>query len=597
MLMRRPPTSLERAGIWPFLGAWLLLSGLLVAANWPAITGMAMPDPDDAMRLLQVRDLLAGQGWFDVTQYRVAPPAGVAMHWSRLVDVPIAALILTLEPLFGADAAERIALIAVPLLTLGAVMWLVARLTERLLTREHALLAALLVPVSVAALHQLRPMRIDHHGWQIVLALAATLSALDPRPKRAGMLCGALAAAWLCISLEALPFTAALAGLFAFRWACDPGERERLVGFALGLAGASFLFFFATRPPAAWTAVHCDALSPPYLAAFAGAALATCAATLGKAPSLLQRFARLLPVGIIPVVAFVATGPMCGRGPFAALDPLVDAIWYRSVLEGLPLWRQTPQLAALTISFPLVGLVGSALAWRVAILEQRRMWLGLLLLLGAASLIAVLVQRAGAVANMLAIPGGAFLIHDMLGRARKLKPMPLRLAATLGAVSIALPGYGLAAIASAGEQAEAGPAGKAPNIADVRYLQRLEPSLIAAPLDIGPAILQRTRHSVVATGHHRASDAMRDTIRIFTSSPELALMIIRRRNVGYLVLLPGLSEPDLYANRFPTGLTARLVSGAAPDWLEEVPLPKSTSLRAWRVRGDQEHLPGTAPHA
>ena len=30
---------------------------------------------DDAMRLVEVRDFLAGQGWFDLTQYRLGPPA------------------------------------------------------------------------------------------------------------------------------------------------------------------------------------------------------------------------------------------------------------------------------------------------------------------------------------------------------------------------------------------------------------------------------------------------------------------------------------------------------------------------------------------
>src|ERR1700704_7183794 len=53
---------------------------------------------DDAMRLVEVRDLLAGQGWFDLTQYRLDPPAGGVMHWSRIVDVPIAFLIQILQP-------------------------------------------------------------------------------------------------------------------------------------------------------------------------------------------------------------------------------------------------------------------------------------------------------------------------------------------------------------------------------------------------------------------------------------------------------------------------------------------------------------------
>ena len=46
-------------------------------------------------------DFLAGQSWFDVTQYRSNPPIGAPMHWSRLVDVPIAGLILLLAPFVG----------------------------------------------------------------------------------------------------------------------------------------------------------------------------------------------------------------------------------------------------------------------------------------------------------------------------------------------------------------------------------------------------------------------------------------------------------------------------------------------------------------
>src|SRR5471030_1731840 len=49
---------------------------------------------DDAMRLTEVRDLLAGQSWFDLTQWRMNAPFGLPMHWSRLIDAPIASLIL-----------------------------------------------------------------------------------------------------------------------------------------------------------------------------------------------------------------------------------------------------------------------------------------------------------------------------------------------------------------------------------------------------------------------------------------------------------------------------------------------------------------------
>ena len=52
-----------------------------------------------------IRALLDGQGWFDLRNYRLNPPGGFDIHWSRLVDLPIAGLILLgavlLHPLLG----------------------------------------------------------------------------------------------------------------------------------------------------------------------------------------------------------------------------------------------------------------------------------------------------------------------------------------------------------------------------------------------------------------------------------------------------------------------------------------------------------------
>ena len=70
--------------------------------------------PDDLLRLQEVRDFLAGQSWFDVTQYRLNPPWGAPMHWSRLLDVPLAAVMLLARPLLGTTGAELAAATIVP---------------------------------------------------------------------------------------------------------------------------------------------------------------------------------------------------------------------------------------------------------------------------------------------------------------------------------------------------------------------------------------------------------------------------------------------------------------------------------------------------
>src|SRR5207253_2643398 len=100
---------------------WLLAAIILCLVSWTRIATLAFPDPDDAMRLAQVRDLLAGQSWWDVSQHRLNG-GDFQMHWSRLVDLPLAAVLIVCDPLFGPAASTRIAVTIVPLLTLLAVM-------------------------------------------------------------------------------------------------------------------------------------------------------------------------------------------------------------------------------------------------------------------------------------------------------------------------------------------------------------------------------------------------------------------------------------------------------------------------------------------
>ena len=62
-------------------------------------------DGDDQMRLVVVRDWLAGQSWWDTRQYRVLPPEGISMHWSRYIDAGIAAILLPASWLLPTDQA------------------------------------------------------------------------------------------------------------------------------------------------------------------------------------------------------------------------------------------------------------------------------------------------------------------------------------------------------------------------------------------------------------------------------------------------------------------------------------------------------------
>ncbi len=179
--------------------AWLLMAALLAIAGLSAIMGRQFSEGDDIMRLLEVRDWLAGQSWFDVSQNRIDAPFGAGMHWSRLVDVPLAAVIVVLSPLFGQALAEHVASVIVPLGTLWLAVLLIGRIAWRLCDEEATGLACLAAAIAAPLLHQMRQMRIDHHGWQIVLFMLSVNALMARDARRGGWILGGALALWLNI--------------------------------------------------------------------------------------------------------------------------------------------------------------------------------------------------------------------------------------------------------------------------------------------------------------------------------------------------------------------------------------------------------------
>src|SRR5690606_33920235 len=103
-------------------------------------------------------------------------------------------------------------------------------------------------------------------------------------------------------------------------------------------------------------------------------ALGACLAMFVPRTNVPARLAMLAVAGVAALAVLTTSAPLCTRGPFATLDPLVYSLWYRNVSEGLPLWDQVLPWALMTVSFPIVGLIGGALAWRAAQGEDRARW-------------------------------------------------------------------------------------------------------------------------------------------------------------------------------------------------------------------------------
>jgi len=572
------------------LAIWLIVCAVQLAMHWPAASAGTFSDSDDYMRLLQVRDWLAGQSWWDVTQYRMNPPRGGPMHWSRLVDLPIAAGIAALAPLLGSAAAEAVTVAIVPLLILGLILAVAAHLGRRLFASPIApVIAVLLVATAGSIGGQTFPTRIDHHGWQILLAGITLAALLDPRPLRSGLVAGVALAAWLNISIEGLPFAVAAAGAAALRWLIAPTEEGRRFTVLLaGLAGGSAILFGLTHAPSSWAMRWCDAVTPAHILVFAGAAAGAAALVRLAATSIPSlRLAGLAALALGCGAAFLAIAPGCAADPFGTLDPLVHDLWYLNVLEGMPLWRQSPIVAINLLFFPSIGLIGCALAWSAApTCAARRDWLTVAVLLVASVALMILVRRAGGVAQLMAVPGALGLIEPLRARAADLATPIARAMGTVAAICLPSPLTPIYASALLPSEAPPGVSGGGSCDARCRLLPlaKLPPATILTTIDNGAAILALTHHSALAGPYHRADRALADLIRAFSGSPEQAHAIVRGHAIRYVLIDPESGEAVLYAAKAPTGLMAQLRRGEAPGWL--APLPgQAGGLRLWRVVG------------
>ena len=571
----------------PILVAAATLATL--AMSWPvlrAVLGGTFTDPDDAMRLVEVRAWMAGQTWFDVSALRLDPPTGAAMHWSRLIDVPNALLIR----LFGlvtsdAEAWDRIVL---PTLLLAALYAGVARLATVLLGRASRGAALLGTILSGATLVQFQPGRIGHHAPDtvaLVWAVAAALASLDRGRARHAALAGALVALSLAMSLETLPFVGALATAMVVLWIVR-GTRgaPALLAFALGLGGSLPLLFLATVDPRAWFAPSCDALGAAHLGAasiFAVGCVILAAGTRRLTTSL-SRLAAAALVGLA-ALAFVGIAyPACLHGPFTGVDPLVRDIWLDHVVESLPLLvflRDRPALG-LAIALPtLLGTLGCL--WAACRLRGvGRLRFAVLAGLGTVGLAMGFWQvRVFGSVLPLVLCGGLYAVAVLRER---LNAMEVRSASAL-AVAAILPftatGWAIALPVADGESTGAVSCLTA---AAVAPLDRLPPGRVVAPIDAGSHLLEATRNTVFAAPYHRDNDGNRFALDVFLAPLDKAQALLAGRDVLYVMTCQGLGETARLAARAPNSLAAQLQAGAIPAFLHPVPLA-GTPYRVFAV--------------
>lgn len=543
-----------------------LLAALLTAAwtlqNWSDLSALRLPDTDDAARLQQIRDWIAGQPFADLAQHRLGAPPGLEMHWSRLPDLVPGAIIVLLTPLFGAHAAELTAALLWPALLFAAALALVASIARAL--GASGPLAAVLAALAYPATTLFLPGRIDHSGLQLVLLLLLVRTLLGAGSLAAGIIGGLATAASLAVGFENAPLLALAGGVAVLLWLSDrPGAHPRLLGYGtaltlgLSLAGAT-LAASGWRYPACdgftaelWRGAQLAALGPLLLAVL-GFGRAGRGAKIAAAVA--------IGAAILAGVALVASDCL---HPYGGVDPLLARLWLANVAEAQPLLA-APRVHAIGYAgLLLAGLL--ACAWRT----WRTRDIGWLTLLAfqLATLAVTLLQLRGAYAGaMLAAPA----LAASIAAARARNPLAL-LGAWAMSAGLFYPMLG-AAIAARPQPGQA-PAVDCTTPQTLSHLTALPPGRLIAPVDLSAFTLAASHHRIVAGPYHRNNGGNLAMYRFFLGPLENSESIARQWGIDYVALCPDSFDETGDVARDPRNLAGALRAGRVPAWLRPISRP------------------------
>lgn len=619
--------GLDRRWRWAILIAWLLLCAYFLQHYAAGIHYFTLSDTDDNMRYLQVRDWLNGQSWWDLRQYRLDPPVGFNIHWSRLVDLPIAALMLFFRLFMSSVQADHLAVAIAPMLPMLPLMAALAFITRRLSRDGLGWFIAMLLPLGAGmGLSMFMPMRIDHHGWQLALTAVTLAGLVDRKWVRGGVIAGIASAASVAIGMEMIAYLAGAGALITLRWIFKEGAARRLRPYALCLAGTTAIGYagFASIDN---RQLVCDALSPIWTSVLLLSAGLLFLLSLLPLRNWRQRLIAAALAGLVVGSYFVLRWPQCLSA--YQMSPELRHDWLAYIREAKPIYVQSRDVWVSMIAMPAIGLLSAMAGCWAARRDPERLWAWATVTLMIAFAISLLFWeiRAGPAAQLLAIPPIAWAIWGLLTTLLRGR-WPARIAALIALIvagcAIAIyPLYPVAArtlenlskdLQTHGNSANGATAnlvsgrnnasatqpgtkasksnesaktktpeltykqkidranGRCRSLPALQPLDQISPAIILTMVDLGPRLIAVTHHSAVAGPYHRNGQAILDVQSAMDGPPERFLQIAAEHHASYMLFCPYFPEGTIYQQRSPQGVYAQLMRGTTFPFLKPVPL-------------------------
>jgi hypothetical protein len=581
----------------------------------PVLAG-GLVDTDDYMRLVRVAHLWQSGAWFDATIPRIGPPDGLALHWTRPMDILLLAGAGLASPFLGFQAALFWwgALVSPVLMVVSvcAIVWAAAPFVAR----SGLPLVAFIFVAQPGDLSRFMVGRPDHHGLLLllfILSLGFALRVLsNPERKVDAIAAGLMGALAMWISIESLVAVAATVATFGLCWVL--GERRLLRPLAVYSAALCVglgLALLVERGPAGLLIVEIDKISILHLVLLALNAVSWWLLLAAEKRGWLgmEPMRRAIWAGGTMVVSLLLLWmqfPQAFSNPMETGGDLYLAKHFANISEIRPLvdiaalqsdrWASAAGDAILWL-----GVAIPAVPWLVYRLLNssgiaRRLWL----LVALASLAYVpltfyQMRWASYAETVLVLPYADLAVAIVARLSARFSDQILSVIRPFLFAGMCTWVFVPGAIAGAPE-GHGGLASKGDKLCPINRLSTIlndpsglgrEPTTILALIDFGPEILYRTKHSVLSIPNHRPQPGFAASYRIMAATDYAeARQLLADNRVGLVAICVGSAESWFYDDgQSGRTLYQALSDGTPPAFLEPVTLSDDVGgFRLFAVR-------------
>ena len=581
----------------------------------PILTG-GFVDTDDYMRMVRVEHLWQSSAWFDALIPRIDPPNGLALHWTRPMDIlllagaGLAAPFLSFQAaLFWWGALVSPVLLVVSLCAIG---WAAAPIFPRLWLP----LVAFIFVAQPADLARFMIGRPDHHGLLIllfILSLGFALRVLaSPERKHNAVAAGLIGALAIWVSIESLVLVITIIATFGLCWLLGDRRMLRaLVSYSTVLCAGLVLALLAERGPAGLSVVEIDKISILHLMMFALNALSWWVLLAAEKREWLDLgpTRRAIWAGSAMAVSLLLfwlqfpqafADPMGAGGDLYLRKHFVNIAEIQQLIDVSDLqmdrWAKAVGSAVLWL-----GIAIPALPWLAYRLWRSRgvaRWHWLLIALVSLAYVPLTlyqVRWASYAETVLVLPYADLAVAIAARLSVRFSERALGMIRPFVFAAMCTWMFVPGAIAGTSDE-DTGAVVKGRETCPIKSLSTVlndptglgdSPKLILALIDFGPELLYRTGHAVLSIPNHRPQPGFTASYHIMAAEDfDVAQELLTERQVDLVAICLGSNESWFYES--DTGgrtLYQALSDGAPPAFLAPVPLPDEVGgFRVFKVR-------------